>query len=73
MSGPTERSKPSEEKPPVKWQRVQAVTLPTTAFRPGSIYTSAREMNKAVDKGTFDLNKTMALRNGRLYFLCASD
>ena len=73
MSEPETRSKPSEEKTPVKWQRVQAVTLPTTAFRPGSIYTSASEMNHAVKKGTFDLNKTMALRNGRLYFLCTSE
>ena len=39
-------------------------------FRPGSIYKSKEEMDKAVKMKKFDLNKTMALKNGRLFFLC---
>ncbi len=39
-------------------------------FRPGSIYKTKAEMDAAVKRKKFDLNKTMALKNGRLYFLC---
>ena len=39
-------------------------------FRPGSIYKTKAEMDAAVKRNKFDLNKTMALKNGRLYFLC---
>ena len=39
-------------------------------FKPGSIYKTKAEMDKAVKMKKFDLNKTMALKNGRLFFLC---
>ena len=39
-------------------------------FKPGSIYTSKKQMDKAVKNKTFHINKTMALKNGRLFFLC---
>ena len=44
--------------------------LDVHSFRPGSVYTSKKQMDKAVENKKFDLNKTMALKNGRLFFLC---
>ena len=44
--------------------------LDVNQFKPGSIYTSKKEMDKAVKNKTFHIDKTMALKNGRLFFLC---
>ena len=44
--------------------------LDVNQFKPGSIYTSKQEMDKAVKNKTFHIDKTMALKNGRLFFLC---
>ena len=52
-----------------KWRRVQAITLDTSVFR-DKVYQTRAEMQRAVKNGTFDLNKTMAIKNGRLFFLC---
>ena len=41
-----------------------------SAIMPGSVYTSKKQMDKAVKDKTFHINKTMALKNGRLFFLC---
>ena len=61
-----------EEKRPEKptWQRVQSITLQSSAFRPGRVYATEKEMNDAVKNGTFELRKTMAIKNGRLFFMC---
>ena len=60
---------PSKEEN-LKFQRVQSMKLDVHSFKPGSIYTSKKQMDEAVKNKTFDLNKTMALKNGRLFFLC---
>lgn len=39
-------------------------------FKPGSVYRSKKDMEDAVKRNKFDINKTMALKNGRLFFLC---
>ena len=39
-------------------------------LKPGSIYKTKAEMDEAVKNKTFHINKTMALKNGRLFFLC---
>ena len=62
-------SEPSKEEN-LKFQRVQSMKLDVHSFRPGSVYTSKKQMDKAVESKKFDINKTMALKNGRLFFLC---
>ena len=52
-----------------KWLRVQPITLETSVFR-DKVYQTRAEMQRAVKNGTFNLNKTMAIKNGRLFFLC---
>ena len=54
----------------LQFQKVPSMKLDVHTFRPGSIYKSKAEMDAAVKRNKFDLNKTMALKNGRLYFLC---
>ena len=67
MSEATEPSKePNCEKP--KWSRVQSMKLPVSQFR--KVYQSAEEVEKARREGTFDIMRTMVLKNGRLFFLC---
>ena len=53
----------------VKWLKVPAVTLDPSVFQ-NKIYQTRAEMDRAVRNGTFNLNKTMAIKNGRLFFLC---
>ena len=53
-----------------KWLRVQKITLPTSTFRNSDVYHSEAEMNAAIKDGSFELRKTMVLKNGRLFFLC---
>ena len=47
--------------------KVPQIKLNTTDFK--NVYQSKAEMDAAVKAGTFDINKTMALKNGRLFFL----
>ncbi len=54
----------------LKFQRVQSMKLDVHQFKPGSVYTSKEQMDKAVKDKTFHINKTMALKNERLFFLC---
>ena len=68
MTEPTSTESSSGEKP--QFQKVQSMKLDVHQFRPGSIYKTKAEMDRAVKMKKFDLNKTMALKNGRLYFLC---
>ena len=49
--------------------KVPQIKLNTTDFKPGSVYTSKAEMDAAVKAGKFDINKTMALKGGKLFFL----
>ena len=53
-----------------KWLRVPKITLPTSTFKNSDVYHSEAEMNAAIKDGTFELRKTMVLKNGRLFFLC---
>ena len=53
----------------MQFYKTPQLKLDTSQFKLGSIYTSKAEMDKAVRQGTFDINKTMALKNGRLFFL----
>ena len=53
-----------------KWLRVPKITLPTSTFRNSDVYQSEAEMNAAIKDGSFELRKTMILKNGRLFFLC---
>ena len=64
-----EKPKKLEQEEEYKWQRVQAITLDTSVFR-DKVYQTRAEMQRAVKNGTFNLNKTMAIKNGRLFFLC---
>ena len=67
------QSKVCEEKTkeePLNWRRVPSVILPTSAFANSNVYKTEAEMNAAVRNGTFNLNKTMVLKNGKLFFLC---
>lgn len=52
------------------WQRVPSITLQSSAFRPGRVYATEKEMQRAVKNGTFELRKTMVIKNGRLFFMC---
>ena len=53
-----------------QFQKVRSMKLDVHQFKPGSIYKTKAEMDKAVKAKKFDLNKTMAIKNGRLFFLC---
>ena len=55
----------------MKWLYTPKQVLPVSDFR--KVYKSAAQMNEAVRRKRFDLNRTMALRNGKLYFLCYED
>ena len=70
-----ERSRACEEKlmekeEKSKWLRVPKIELPTSTFRNSDVYQSEAEMNAAIRDGSFELRKTMVLKNGRLFFLC---
>ena len=67
MSAPIQPSKVCKGKKP-KFMPVPSMKLPVTLFP--KVYQSVEEMEKAKRNGTFDLKKTMCLKNGRLYFLC---
>ena len=60
--------KEEEEEEEVQWLYTQKHVLPVEGF--SRVYTSAAQMNEAVRRNRFDLNRTMALKNGKLYFLC---
>ena len=53
----------------MRFYRVPQIKLQTSQFKPGSVYKSKAEMDRAVREGKFDINKTMALKNGQLFFL----
>ena len=55
----------------MKWLYTRKQVLPVYEFQ--KVYKSAAQMNEAVRRNQFDLNRTMALRNGKLYFLCYED
>ena len=63
------RKKTTEEPEEHKWLRVKPITLDPSVFR-DKVYQTRAEMQRAVKNGTFNLNKTMAIKNGRLFFLC---
>ena len=67
-SSTTANNKKEEE---VKWLYTPKQVLPVYEFQ--KVYKSAAQMNEAVRRNRFDLNRTMALRNGKLYFLCYED
>ena len=60
--------KEEEEEEEVKWLYTPKQVLPVSDFR--KVYKSAAQMNEAVRRKRFDLNRTMALKNAKLYFLC---
>ena len=62
----TTTTKKEEE---VKWLHTTKHVLPVSSFRE-NIYRSKKQMDKAVQNNKFHINNTMALKNGRLYFLC---
>ena len=68
MTEPTSTESPNGEK--YQFQKVRSMKLDVHQFKPGSIYKTKAEMDKAVKTKKFDLNKTMAIKNGRLFFLC---
>ena len=63
-----EEEEKKEEEEEVQWLYTQKHVLPVEGF--SRVYTSAAQMNEAVRRNRFDLNRTMALKNGKLYFLC---
>ena len=66
---PEKLEQEEEEKEQHKWLHVQPITLDTSVFR-DKVYQTRAEMQRVVQNGTFNLNKTMAIKNGRLFFLC---
>lgn len=64
-----EKAEKLEQEEQYKWLRVQPITLDPSVFR-DKVYQTRAEMQRAVQNGTFNLNKTMAIKNGRLFFLC---
>ena len=64
-----EKAEKLEQEEQHKWLRVQPITLDPSVFR-DKVYQTRAEMQRAVQNGTFNLNKTMAIKNGRLFFLC---
>ena len=65
----TKKSVTKEKEEEVKWLYTQKHVLPVSSFRE-NIYRSKDQMDKAVRNNKFHINNTMALKNGRLYFLC---
>ena len=70
MSAPEGQSKSCGGGEKKKWSRVPSTKLPVSQFR--NVYQSVAEVEKAKRDGTFDINKTMILKNGRIYFLCTT-
>lgn len=70
-SSTTVGKKEEEKEEEVKWLYTRKQVLPVYEFQ--KVYKSAAQMNEAVRRNQFDLNRTMALRNGKLYFLCYED
>ena len=62
--------KKTEKEEKLKWLRVPKIVLPTSTFRNSDVYQSEAEMNAAIKDGSFELRKTMVLKNGKLFFLC---
>ena len=58
-----------EKEEEVKWLYTRKHALPVSSFRE-NIYRSKDQMDKAVRNNKFHINNTMAMKNGRLYFLC---
>ena len=71
MSEHKEQSRPSEEEQPVKWMKVPPMKIPVSSCP--NAYQSKEAVQKARRNGTFDINKTMVYKNGRLFFLCTTD
>ena len=71
ISSSTTANTKKEDEKEVKWLYTPKQVLPVSDFR--KVYKSAAQMNEAVRRKRFDLNRTMALRNGKLYFLCYED
>ena len=65
----TKKSVTKEKEEEVKWLYTQKHVLPVSSFRE-NIYRSKEQMDKAVREKKFHINNTMAMKNGRLYFLC---
>ena len=65
----TTNKKSEEKEEEVKWLYTQKHVLPVSSFRE-NIYRSKEQMDKAVRNNKFHINNTMAMKNGRLYFLC---
>lgn len=65
----TKKSVTKEKEEEVKWLYTQKHVLPVSSFRE-NIYRSKDQMDKAVRNNKFHINNTMAMKNGRLYFLC---
>ena len=65
----TKKSVTKEKEEDVKWLYTQKHVLPVSSFRE-NIYRSKDQMDKAVRNNKFHINNTMAMKNGRLYFLC---
>ena len=63
------KSVTKEKEEEVKWLYTQKHVLPVSSFRE-NIYRSKDQMDKAVRNNKFHINNTMAMKNGRLYFLC---
>ena len=59
----------TEKEEEVKWLYTQKHVLPVSSFRE-NIYRSKKQMDRAVQNNKFHINNTMAMKNGRLYFLC---
>ena len=70
-SSTTNTKKEEEKEEEGKWLYTPKQVLPVYEFQ--KVYKSAAQMNEAVRRNKFDLNRTMALRNGKLYFLCYED
>ena len=65
----TKKSETKEKEEKVKWLYTQKHVLPVSSFRE-NIYRSKEQMDRAVQNNKFHINNTMAMKNGRLYFLC---
>ena len=64
-----EEKKEEEVEEEERWLYTQKHVLPVHRF-PEKIYRSEAQMRSAVRSNSFHINNTMALKNGRLYFLC---
>ena len=65
----TTKKKSEKEEEEVKWLYTRKHVLPVSSFRE-NIYRSKDQMDRAVQNNKFHINNTMAMKNGRLYFLC---